>query len=396
MNSKRRSMTPVGTGLGGIAVGAALSYLFDPQRGARRRADMKQGAVHAVRQASGAVEMSARDLAHRTRGIAAEVSHRIADTRAQARGEVVDDAVLTDRVRSKLGRVCSHPSAIQVSSQNGRVELEGPILQDEAASVLRAIGRVRGVREIDDDLRRFQSGEHVPALQGKGHLATRQAWAPSSRTLFGLAGFGLLGWGISRKSVLRSVLGLGLLLRSTTNLSTSRLLGIGAGRRAIDLQKDLQVNAPVEEVFAFFSRFENFPRFMSHVREVTHLGDQDGRWRWTVTGPVGLPVTWDAQETYHVENQLIAWESVEGAAIENLGSIRFEPSAGGTRLSVRISYNPPGGAIGHALVSALGANPRKQLDDDLARFKELIETGKAKASEKPAKREEFAQPQPVH
>lgn len=395
MNSKRRSATPVGTGLGGLAVGAALSYLFDPQRGARRRADLKQGAVHAVRQASGAVEMGARDLAHRTRGIAAEVSHRVADARAQARGETVDDAVLADRVRSKLGRVCSHASAIRVSSLNGRVELVGPVLQGEAPSMLRAIKRVRGVREIDDDLHRFQSGEHVPALQGEGRLATGQAWAPSSRTLVGLAGFGLLGWGISRKSIVRSVLGLGLLLRSTTNLSTRRLLGIGAGRRAIDLRKDVHVKAPVAEVFAFFAQFENFPRFMSHVREVVHLGDQDGRWRWTVTGPAGLKVTWEAQETYHVENQLIAWESVEGSVVENLGSIRFEPSAGGTRLSIRISYNPPGGAIGHALVTALGANPRRQLDDDLVRFKSLIETGKTTGSQKTVTREALAaQPHP--
>lgn len=190
MNSKRRPMTQVGTGLGGIAVGAALSYLFDPQRGARRRAGMKQGAVHALRQASGAVELTARDLAHRTRGIAAEVSHRIADTRAQARGEGVDDAVLIDRVRSKLGRVCSHPSAIRVSSQNGRVELEGPILQDEAASVVRAIGRVRGVRALDDDLRRFQSAEGVPALQGGGTSPRGRPGRPRHERCVGLRASG--------------------------------------------------------------------------------------------------------------------------------------------------------------------------------------------------------------
>ncbi len=377
-------MTPVGTGLGGIAVGAALSYLFDPHRGARRRADVKQGVVHAVRQASGAFEMSARDLAHRTRGMAAEVSHRIADTRAQARGETADDVVLIDRVRSKLGRVCSHASAIQVSALNGRVELKGPILQDEARSVVRAIARVRGVREIDDDLHRFQSGEHVPALQGERLLATQQGFRPSSRTLFGLVGFGLLGWGLARKCVVRSSIGLGLLLLSTLKSS------IGAGRRVIELEKDLHVKAKVEEVFAFVSQFENLPRFMSHVSEVVHQGDQDGRWRWTLAGPAGL--SWEAQESYHVPNQLIAWESVEGSVVETCGSIRFERSAGGTRLRVRIAYTPPGGAKGHALVSALGGNPRKQLDEDLVRFKSLIETGKVTGSEKKVKRGDFVQP----
>lgn len=384
MNSKRRTLTPVGIGFGGIAVGAALAYLFDPRQGTRRRSDLKQGALHAVRQAFGSAEMSARNLAHRTRGIAAEVSHRIAETRAQAKGEGVDDAVLTDRVRSKLGRVCSHPSSIQVSSLNGRVELEGQILQDEAAAVLRAIARVRGVREIDDELHRYEWGEHVPALQGESRLTTRQAWKPSSRTLFGLAGLGLLGWGIARRSVVRSVLGLGLLLRSTIKLSP------GSGRGVLNLEKDLQVNAKVEKVFAFVSQFENFPRFLSHLSEVTHVGDQDGRWRWTLAGPAGL--TWEAQESYHVPNQLIAWESVEGSVIATCGSIRFERSAGGTRLSVRIAYTPPGGAIRQAVVTALGGNPRKQLDRDLARIKSLVEAIKEKSNEKTAKREEFAQP----
>lgn len=74
---------------------------------------------------------------------------------------------------------------------------------------------------------------------------------------------------------------------------------------------------------------------------------------------------------------MIGWRSVEGSLIGNEGTIRFEPDRGGTRLSIRLSYNPPGGALGHALVTALGANPKRQLDDDLVRFKSLLEKGKA-------------------
>jgi uncharacterized membrane protein len=115
---------------------------------------------------------------------------------------------------------------------------------------------------------------------------------------------------------------------------------------------------------------------MDHVREVTPRGEEGRRWNWTVTGPAGVPVSWEAEVTRYVPNRVIAWKSVAGSLVRNAGIVRFEPDDGGTRLSVRLSYNPPGGALGHALVAALGAHPRKQLHEDLLRFKSLIESGK--------------------
>jgi uncharacterized membrane protein len=39
-----------------------------------------------------------------------------------------------------------------------------------------------------------------------------------------------------------------------------------------------------------------------------------------------------------------------------------------------MSYNPPGGAVGHAIARLLGRDPKQEMDDDLMRMKAFIET----------------------
>src|SRR5262249_17966841 len=82
--------------------------------------------------------------------------------------------------------------------------------------------------------------------------------------------------------------------------------------------------------------------------------------------------------TEFIPNKIIAWKSEPGAAIANAGIIRFEPGVtGGTRVTIRLSYNPPAGAIGHAIATIFGASPKREMDQDLLRMKTMIETGRA-------------------
>lgn len=392
-------MAPIGIGVGGAAIGAALVWLLDPNRGARRRAEIRNRAGHAARTASEAADVSVRDIAHRSRGASAGLRGRVSEWRERLRGEPVDDRVLTERVRSRLGRLCSHPGAIEVVARDGTVELRGPILEAEVDQVLRGVSRVRGLEDVEDRLDVHRTPGDNPALQGGIDPGIRQArqdehWNPATRTLGGAAGTGLIAWAVTRKDLLGAgagLAGLGLLVRSLTNEPTTRIVGIGAGRRAVDIRKSIYVNAPVEEVFDFFSRLENFPRFMQHVRQVRPLGQNGRQWRWTVDGPAGMRISWDADVTEWIPNRMIAWKSVEGSPIRNAGSVRFESQDGGTRIGIRLSYNPPGGRVGHALSSALGANPRRQLDDDMVRFKSLLETGKATGREETVTKEELVE-----
>lgn len=365
--------------VGGVGLGAGFMYLADPRSGRWRRAHAQDKAVHVAHEASGAAQLVARDMAHRTRGLFFELLGRV-------RHEDVDDATLAARVRAALGRVCSHPHSVSVRCNQGRVYLEGVILAAERKRVLQRVRRVRGVARVEDLLDAHAQAGHHPDLQG-GVLRLgdrpeflQQHWSPAARFLAVLGGAGLVALGLLRKGAVGAALGgagLATGLRGLTNLELRRLTGLGAGRQAFSFHKVLHVNAPVEEVFAFWSMMENFPRFMSHVAEVRKL--RADTWHWKVRGPAGMTFQWDAVVTRLAPNALLAWKSVEGATIENAGIIRFQPEGEGTRLDIRLSYDPPVGAIGHAFARLLGADPRKQMEDDLRRFKSLMELGRTAA-----------------
>jgi uncharacterized membrane protein len=95
-----------------------------------------------------------------------------------------------------------------------------------------------------------------------------------------------------------------------------------------------------------------------------------------VDGPAGVPVEWDAIITEEIPNELIAWESVEDSEVQQAGTVRFQQLAdGGTHVDIKLSYNPPAGAIGHAVATFFGANPGQEMTDDLMRVKTMLETG---------------------
>ncbi|WP_437737509.1 SRPBCC family protein [Sorangium sp. So ce1335] len=358
-----------------LGVGAGLMYTLDPDRGARRRAGARDKAVSLARRTGTLLDKGARDLRQRSRGA-------LAGARSMLRQEPVSDVVLADRVRAKLGRVVSHPHAISVAVFDGCVTLRGPVLAHEVDGLLAAVSGVNGVRLVTDQLEVHRSAEGIPALQGPSARTgerfelMKASWSPATRLLMGALGVGLVGYAIKRRDPIGALLGAvgaAVLLRDVSNRPASHLLGVGAGRRAVDFQKTITVRAPVRDVFLAFIQFESFPRFMSHLREVETLGD--GRMRWTAVGPAGIPVSWDAEMTQLVPNELIAWRSLPGQAIENEGVVRLEECPEGTRLDVKMSYNPPAGALGHAVASLFGADPQHAMNEDLARFKTLVEQG---------------------
>jgi uncharacterized membrane protein len=142
-------------------------------------------------------------------------------------------------------------------------------------------------------------------------------------------------------------------------------------RRTVDIQKTLFVGAPVERVYGFWTDYENFPRFMSSVREVQDLGG--GRSHWVVSGPGGVPLEWDSVLTEQIPGETIAWRSRPGSMLENAGAVRFTPDGAGTRVDLRFCYNPPAGGAGQAVAELLGADPRAKLNEDLGRLKALLE-----------------------
>jgi uncharacterized membrane protein/CBS domain-containing protein len=378
--------------IGSLALGAALMYLFDPDRGNRRR-KLLADQINSFRSQSGDVPgKTGRDLRNRTRGLMAETGARLS-------GEEPDDVVLVERVRSALGRIVSHPHAIEVTAENGRVMLRGPILAHEVDDLLATVSAVRGVSGLYNQLEVHQQAGDVPGLQGgtarpgQRSELMQESWAPAPRLLTSATGMGLAIFGARRGDLVGlgiGALGLGLLARGLTNIETQRLIGVGSGHRAVDVQKTITINAPVEEVFHFWSNFANFPRFMAGLNEVRDLGS--GRSHWIAAGPAGVPVAWDAVITRYEPNKLLAWKSEPGAIVANAGIIRFEALADNrTRVTIQLSYNPPAGAIGHAVAMLFGADPKSQMDADLVRLKSLFEYGKASVGSQTVSREEVDQ-----
>jgi len=377
--------------LSGLGLGAGLMYLLDPEMGKRRRAIARDKAIRLTHESADAAEAIAQDFSHRLGGLMAE-------GRSLFHRTPVPDDVLVERVRSKLGRFVSHPSSIEVSARNGCVTLRGPILAHELDELLACVARVPGVKEIDNQLEVHKQAGDVPGLQGgRGRPGERlelwqRNWSPTLRFLAGALGGGLLVNGVARRTlpaVLFGGVGLALFLRGLTNIEMRRLFGLGRGRRAIDFQKTITINAPVDKVFQFWTNYENFPRFMANVREVQDRGD--GHSHWIVAGPAGVSVEWDAVVTRFVPNEVLAWKSEPGSIIANAGILRFQPEGPNrTRVDIRLSYNPPGGALGHALATLLGASPKWIMDEDLLRLKSLLEVGKTSGQEGQVTQEQLA------
>lgn len=139
--------------------------------------------------------------------------------------------------------------------------------------------------------------------------------------------------------------------------------------------KSVTINKSPEELYKFWRNFENLPQFMNHLESVQVL--DDGRSHWVAKGPAGTTIEWDAEITEDIPNELIAWRSLEGADVENSGSVRFEraPVDRGTIVRVEIEYSPPAGALGAAVAKLFGEEPEQQMKGDLHRFKQVMEIG---------------------
>jgi hypothetical protein len=206
-------------------------YLLDPDRGRRRRALLRDKGAWALRKTGDCIEVTAHDLRNRAQGI----------THIHSSSEPVDDRIVAERVRSKLGRVVAHPGAIEVNALNGAVTLSGPILVEEMSELLKCVNGVRGVKQVINNLEAHEQADNHPALQGGrerqgAHFEFFQEnWSPAARVLAGAAGASLAAYGGVRRDALGAGLGtagLLLLTRGITNIGIQRLAGFGSSQEA--------------------------------------------------------------------------------------------------------------------------------------------------------------------
>jgi uncharacterized membrane protein len=201
------------------------------------------------------------------------------------------------------------------------------------------------------------------------------------------AGLGLMTYGLSRKSLAGMLITLGgaaLLLRGATgHCMAYERLGINSrrlnpetgvpGNKGIKVVRTVLVRRSPREVYRYWRDLKNLAQFMEHVESVEELDQIHSR--WVVKGPAGSRVEWQAKILTDHPDELISWESLPGAEVENAGSVRFEPVRGGafTHVKVALQYQPPAGAVGAAVARFFGESPEVQLVTDLTRFKTILE-----------------------
>ncbi len=361
----------------GGALGALAMYFMDPNLGRRRRARTRDRVAHAAKVVNQGARVTARDTVHRAQGAWAEARRLFTPE------EPVDDEALIGRVRAALGRVVSHPHAIEAAASGGHVTLIGPILSYEVRPLLRAVRGVSGVRAVSDQLTVYNEPGNVSALQGgeprsgERFELLQENWSPAARVIVGGAGAALMLAATRARGGMCALLGVSggaLVARAASNRDHASLLGYGP--RGITVQKTIHVAAPVERVFEFWTDYQNFPRFMHNVRDVRPIADN--RSHWVVAGPAGVPVQWTAEVTRVIPGELIEWRSISDSDVRHEGAVRFVGNGdAGTRVSVQLSYLPPAGAFGHAVATMFGADPKSEMDADLLRMKSMIETGHA-------------------
>ena len=212
----------------GVGIGTGLMFLMDPAQGKRRRALLRDKCYLAARKTGEGMGVTARDLRNRTQGLVSGVQSRFSSA-------PVDDAVLVDRVRAKLGRVVSHPRAINVTSQNGRVVLSGPILASELPELLACVNSVSGAKQVISQLDAHEESENHPSLQGgRERQGSRfeflqENWSPSARFLAGAAGASLAAYGGMRRGALGAGLGAAGLLLLTRGITNTGLKNLTTG-----------------------------------------------------------------------------------------------------------------------------------------------------------------------
>jgi uncharacterized membrane protein len=217
----------------------------------------------------------------------------------------------------------------------------------------------------------------------------------AERAASGVVGAALLGYSLRPKR-LRALLvpvGIGLVRRAVTgHCEVNAALGRDSARRdeadtparverreGTRIEQAVVIARPRDELFRFWRRFDNLPRFMDNLESVTVLDSR--RSRWVAKGPLGFRVEWEAEVDYEVPDELISWRSVPGSQVEQTGSVQFTPApGGGTEVRTVLRYAAPAGRIGDSLAHILGEEPARQVADDLRRFKQVMEAGEVSVS----------------
>lgn len=167
-----------------------------------------------------------------------------------------------------------------------------------------------------------------------------------------------------------------------------RALGGRRLRRGVDraggpvtVERSVTVGEPAEDLSERLREAGTLGRVAGHFAEVTAAGED--RHRWTVEVPGDRDLSWETRLATERSGERLRWETVEGTALFEQWTAEFAPDPGdrGTKVTFRVTFDPPGGTLGSAALERLEAAPETLVGDALRRFKSLAETGEVPSLE---------------
>jgi uncharacterized membrane protein len=156
--------------------------------------------------------------------------------------------------------------------------------------------------------------------------------------------------------------------------SRSRSQGVRAGAAEEYLERSVIISKSPQECYDYWRKLTNAPNFMRRIESVTELDQSRSRWGAKIAGKT---VEWDSRISEDKPGERIAWHSDAGAPLTHAGVVSFERAPGdrGTIVRLVVHYEPPAGRAGLSVARLFGKMPASEIQQDLRRFKQILETG---------------------
>jgi uncharacterized membrane protein len=147
---------------------------------------------------------------------------------------------------------------------------------------------------------------------------------------------------------------------------------IEEGETMPTLNNNININAPVEKVFAYISDPMNTPEWMVNLvehKDVTGSGvGQHWHWKYTM---LGIPLHGETTLTEHVPNERWVIESKGG--VTSTWTFTFAPHEGGTKLNLEIDYTIPIPVLGKLAEKLVLKRNQREADLSMENIKERME-----------------------
>jgi len=149
----------------------------------------------------------------------------------------------------------------------------------------------------------------------------------------------------------------------------------------VNIRTQITVNKPVSEVYSFWRKLENLPKFMSHIESVNETNKVTSEWK--AKGPAGIgSLSWKAQILMDEKDKLLSWHSLPDSTIDNSGKIYFKDLGNdATEVDINLSYHAPLGIAGEAAAKLLNPLFEKMVNKDIQNLKTYLETGQSNNAE---------------